>query len=389
MGNFNFFQPTRIHFGVGAIDQLGLIVSKYGKSCLLVTTSDNEEVMHPLYNRVKSLLINHSIKVVHFDEVVPNPTIDCIEKGIKTVKADNISMVLAVGGGSSLDTAKAVALFYGAGPLDWPQVFATYTDPFVEYKPLSAPVLPVIAVPTTAGTGSELTQAMVISNPAHEEKMCIFHDQAFPKEAVLDPALTKTVPVHLTAITGFDAFSHAFESYMREMASPYTQLLGLKAMEIIIQTLPELLIHPGDMEMREKMAQAAMFAGISLANAAASIPHPLSEIIGGITPQLAHGQCLASIYPRYVAFETKNQPDKCAEIASLFESSLARVNTREAAGKLPELLTDFLGKIGLNKSLSELGVTGAELERIKEHFLLDLLPFAPRDVLVAMITESY
>lgn len=389
MEKFNFYQPTRIHFGAGELDGLGMIVSKYGRNCLLVTTSNDEKVLRPLYDRVKTLLSDQGVTVYHFDEVVPNPTIDCIEKAIKIVNHYNISVVLAVGGGSSIDTAKSVALFYGAGQVDWHQVFSTYTNPFSEYEPLSDPILPVIAVPTTAGTGSELTQAMVISDPDNAEKMCIFHDKVFPKEAVIDPELMRTLPPHLTAITGFDAFSHAFESYMRETASPYTRLVGLKAMETIINILPKLLDNPEDMEMREKMAQAAMFAGISLANAAASIPHPLSEIIGGVTPRIPHGQCLATIYPKYIAFEAKSQPDKCADIACLFEPSLCNVSERQAADSLQGLLVGFLEKIGLHKTLKELGVTLNELEQMKGNFLFDVLPFASKDVLVAMITESY
>ncbi|HXL04375.1 MAG: iron-containing alcohol dehydrogenase [Firmicutes bacterium] len=389
MERFDFHQPTRIHFGAGRLEEIGTVVKKYGDSCLLVTTSMSEKVLAPLYDRIKMLLSEEGIKVYHFDEVVPNPTIGCIEKGIGIVNEHNIPVVLAVGGGSSIDTAKSIALFYKAGQVDWQRVFGEYTSPFAEYEPISDPILPVIAVPTTAGTGSELTQAMVISDPDNAQKMCIFHDKVFPRETVIDPELMRTLPPYMTAVTGFDAFSHAFESYMRESSSPYTRLVGLKAMEIIIGTLPRLLDSPNDIELREKMALAAMFAGISLGNAAASMPHPLSEIIGGVAPRIPHGQCLATIYPRYITFEAEKQPDKCADIARLFDPSLCNVNNRQAANNLGKLLVEFLEKIGLNKTLKELGVTSDEMEQITDNFLLDVLPFAPKDVLVGVLRESY
>ena len=127
------------------------------------------------------------------------------------------------------------------------------------------------------------------------DRECIFHDKAFAKEAIIDPELMRTLPPRMTAITGFDAFTHSFESYLRDCASPYTRTIGMKAMSLIIETLPKLVKDTGNMELREKMAQAAMFSGISLGNAAATLPHPISEIVGGVAPRLAHGQCLATL----------------------------------------------------------------------------------------------
>jgi len=382
MEQFRFFLPTKINFGSGKLSELGMIASRYGKRCMLVTTSNSEEVLRPLYDRVKKILEEKGLDVYHFDEVVPNPTIGSIEKAIQIVNAKSIEFIVSVGGGSSSDTAKSIALFYGAGKVNWQDIFGTYTDPFAEYEPLSDPILPIIAVPTTAGTGSELTQAMVISDPDKDEKMCIFHDKVFPTEAVIDPELMLTLPKRLTAITGFDAFSHAFESYMREVASPYTRLIGLEALRIIIKTLPKLLRDLSNLEYREEMAKAEMFAGVSLANAAASIPHPLSEIIGGIAKNIPHGQCLASIYPEYVRFEIANQPEKCAEIACLFEADSKDID-------LEGFINSFLSEIGLNTPLSKLGVTEEELEQMKQHFLLNVLPFAPKEVLASMIGNSF
>ncbi len=389
MEQFRFYQPTRIHFGAGCLNQVGSIVGKYGKKCMLVTTTNTEDVLRPLYDRVKALLSEAGIQVVHFDKVVPNPTISGIEEAIALVHQEKVEVVLAVGGGSSIDTAKSITLFNGAGKVDWPKVFSTYTDPFAEYESPSPEVLPLVAVPTTAGTGSELTQAMVISDPEHNDKECIFHDKAFAKEAIIDPELMRTLPPRMTAITGFDAFTHSFESYLRDCASPYTRTIGMKAMSLIIETLPKLVKDTGNMELREKMAQAAMFSGISLGNAAATLPHPISEIVGGVAPRLAHGQCLATLYPQYLRWQCTQAVEKCAAVARLFDPALSDKSDKEAADKLPLLMKEFLQSVGLYYSFSQLGLTEEELKLAEASPIFNFLPFAPKEVMVGILHDSY
>ena len=278
MEKFKFYNPTRIHFGAGELNNVGEIIKKYGTKCLLVTTTNKEDVLRPLYDRVKDILSSSGIETIHFDEVVPNPTVQAIEKAIAIVKSEGIQSVLAVGGGSSMDTAKSIALFYQPEKIDWVSAYEEFTSPFAAYKPISDPVLPIVTVPTTAGTGSELTQAMIISDETTEEKVCIFHDKVFPTEAIIDVELTLTMPRRLTAMTGFDAFSHAFESYMRDEANLYTKLIGREAMSRILYALPKLMDDPTNVDLRESMSVAEMFAGISLSNAAATVPATLLSI---------------------------------------------------------------------------------------------------------------
>ena len=389
MENFNFYQPTRVHFGAGRLNEVGQIVKKYGTKCMLVTTTNTEDVLRPLYDRVKAILKDAGVEVVHFDKVVPNPTITGIGEAIDLVHRENVQVVLAVGGGSSIDTAKSICLFHGAGDVDWSHVFSTYTDPFAEYVSPSADSLPLIAVPTTAGTGSELTQAMVISDQEHNDKECIFHDKAFAKEAVIDPELMRTLPRRMTAITGFDAFTHSFESYLRDCASPYTKMIGLKSMSLIIDALPKLMEDTGNMELRENMAMAAMFSGISLGNAAACLPHPISEIVGGVAPRLAHGQCLATLYPAFLRWECRQHVEKCADVARLFDSRLCTASNEETASALPQLMVEFLKSIGLYKSFEELGLTEDELREAEACPVFNFLPFAPKDVMVGILHDSY
>lgn len=389
MEQFTFYNPTKIHFGAGKLNNIASIVKKYGTKCLLVTTSNKEDVLRPLYDRVKSILALEGIETIHFDEVVPNPTVQGIEKAIQLVKSEGIQVIVGLGGGSSLDTSKAIALFHQPDKIDWDHAYENFTSPFAEYEIISDPVLPLITIPTTAGTGSELTQAMIISDETTEEKVCIFHNQVFPKEALIDVELTVTMPKRLTAMTGFDAFCHAFESYMRSEASIYTKTIGKQAITNILYALPRLMEDPRNIKLREMMSEAEMFAGISLSNAAATVPHPLSEVIGGIAPRIPHGQALASLYPGFIRFQISKTPKKCAEIARIFDGELNEVADLEAASKLPQLLEDFLISLDLNKSLTELGTTEEEREKMSQHFLLGVLPFGTKEELTSILKAAF
>ena len=152
MENFTFYNPTKIHFGSGKLDILGQIVKKYGNTCMLVTTTKKEKVLLPLYEKAHAILQNSGVNVYHFDEAVPNPTVQSIEKAISIVKKKRITVIIGLGGGSSIDTAKSIALFYQPDKIDWNQVYSMYTSPFEEYKALSNPILPLISIPTTSGT---------------------------------------------------------------------------------------------------------------------------------------------------------------------------------------------------------------------------------------------
>jgi alcohol dehydrogenase class IV len=137
------------------------------------------------------------------------------------------------------------------------------------------------------------------------------------------------------------------------------------------------------------MSVAEMFAGISLSNAAATVPHPLSEVIGGIAPRIPHGQALASLYPSFLRFQITKTPKKCAEIACLFDATLAIRDEATAASHLPKLVEEFLEKLGLNKSLTELGVTDDEKDKMASHFLLGVLPFGTKEELTNILKGAF
>lgn len=375
---FDYCQPTRIHFGEGRLSEIASICERYGKTCFMVTTPDGP--LQPLYERVKDYLTEGGIKVVHFDQVSPNPSAEMVEAGFEMLKAAQADFVLGVGGGSSIDTAKALAFTNGQEKIDWEGLFQTYSSPYVNYESYSDTVLPLITVPTTSGTGSQVTQAAVITKG--KEKITFYHPQLFSRECILDPELMLTLPARITASTGFDAFTHAFESYINPRAAHFSEIDSIEAMKLVINNLPKVLADPKDITLRSNMSMADTLAGRALANSGAQAPHPLSEIIGGIT-HLPHGEALAVVFPSFIKHSTEKNQEKFLTVAKLFDP-----NAKEAE-ELYGLLTAFLKEIHLLITMKDLNVSREDFEEVLKSPILDFLPFGSREELETILRESY
>ena len=294
---FNFYNPTKLNFGAGKLETVGEEVKKYGSSCLLVTTPNSEDVLRPLYDRVKAILDKAGVRWVHFDEVVPNPDVKGIAKAIQIVKDEKLEVILGVGGGSSLDTAKSIALFWESDSIDWSEMFQTYSSPFEDYDLPGSSVLPVIAVPTTAGTGSETTVAAVITDSKTHHKASMNDTSLMPKFAVLDPQLTTGLPPHVTSTTGMDALCHAVESYTNNTYnSKLEKKLCEDAVRLIYHNLYEAYCDGDNIEARQNMQKAAFYAGRAFTRGCVGYVHALGHTLGGLygTP---HGLAMSVILP--------------------------------------------------------------------------------------------
>lgn len=372
---FNYYQPTRIHFGLNRTDEIGDISLKYGRQCLLVTTDDYP--LQALHIRVLNRLLAAGINVSHFDQVKPNPTMEIVEAGIKMARDNHVDMIVAVGGGSSIDTAKAIAFTAKLEEFSWDELFEKYSSHDVDY-PSTGKTLPLISIPTTSGTGSHVTQAAVIS--VGTEKLTFFHPDLFSKEAIIDPALMTSLPIRMTAATAFDTFTHAFESYVNGRGSYYSKIDSVEAMKLVIEYLPQALSEPSSVVYREKLALADTLGGRALANGGADTPHPLSEIIGGIS-NVTHGAALAVVYPAYIKHSMNKHKIAFDEVAKLFDKD-------KRANDLEDLITEFLKDIGLYSTLSNLGVDEEQFQAIINHPALNFLPFGNKDYFVDILNDS-
>ena len=378
--SFNFFTPTQLIFGSGRLEELKEVAPKYGSKCLLVCRP-LEGSLKLTYQRVENLLNSVNVEVIFFDEIIPNPTIEGIEKGVITAVKNQVDFVLGVGGGSVMDSAKLIALLHNPeGVINWGKALISYDHPF-NYVASKQHTLPFIAVSTTSGTGSQCTQAAVISDNQKKEKITLFHLDLFPKVAIIDPELMTSVPKGVTAATGFDAFTHAFESYLGGRTSPLTKQMSFQAIELVIENLPKAIKEPNNIEYRTQLAWADTLAGMCLSNGGADLPHPLGEIIGGICPRIAHGETLAMVYPSFLEYKKNIAPDKFKEIAVFLG---LKKNPSELSSKIIELLniTD------LSNACKRAELTQEEKNEILTHPLLTKLEPKNSDKIVSIMKKS-
>lgn len=388
MKSFNYFQPTEIRFGLGRLSEAGEAVARYGTRCLLVTVpTENSPVFAQLSDRVKGYLAHSGVKVQHFDGVVPNPTTHCISTGAEMAKEFGADVILGIGGGSSMDTAKAIAVEATHPGTAWDYRWCSETQPTEE-------TLPIITVTTTSGTGSQFTQVAVLTNPEEKDKSAIYNSNVYARVGIVDPELMVTVPQHVTASTGWDVFCHSFESYLHVNASPYTDLMALEAIRLVARYLPTVVEDGSNLEAREAMAWADCLAGLCIANAGVTLPHGIGMTIGGYCPHVMHGEALAVTYPEFTRYTYPYAVDKFAAMGRIFDPELAGEPDEIAAARSCETLDALLKKIGMWLSLEGLGISHEEVVVIADHS--QVLPdyennprVATRDEIYEILMNSY
>jgi alcohol dehydrogenase class IV len=343
------------------------------------------DFIRPIYARAEVILHESGIEFVTYYNVEPNPSTTTVLKAKEMAEAHKTDVIIAIGGGSSIDTGKMVSSLYGNPNVDFTNLFQTNDYPFGVYAPIGPSPRPLIALSTTSGTGSQCTQAAVITDSITHQKLTVFHQDHFPKEVIVDPTLMMSLPPSLTSATAFDAFTHAFESYLNARLAPHALLTCELAITTILTTLPKVL-HENKLEYRESLAYADTLAGQCLANGGAHLPHPMSEIIGSTLTRLNHGQSLALVYPEFInAFHT-SQPAKFAFVARVLEPNLKSVSNEEAARLCSPLLSQYLESVGLKINLRTMGLTETSKREILSCPIWQHLPMAPSEKIISLVT---
>jgi alcohol dehydrogenase class IV len=386
MRDFEYFQPTEIRYGCGSIREVGEIVARFGERCLLVTGPESGK-RAPLYAKVKKSLEEAGVEVQQFGGVIPNPTTDHITAGAQMAAEHQADVVLGLGGGSSMDAAKAIAVEATHEGISWDYLFYRDTQP-------TERTLPVIAATTTSGTGSHVTQVAVVTHTATRDKSAIYHPILFPKVAIVDPELMVTVPEHVTASTGFDAFCHSFESTLHTNASPYVELMAWEAIHLVLTHLPDALEDGSNLAARSALAWADTLAGLSIANAGVTLPHGIGMAIGGMYPHVMHGETLALNYPAFTRFTWESAVEQFARLGILLDESLGGARDEEAAKQSCEELDAFLKGIGMWMGLEEKGIPEEELPLLaKQSMVLPDYQNNPRvateEEILELLRQSY
>lgn len=376
MQEFRHLAPTAIEFGVGKLDQLGELTAPYGSQAMLVTVPW-EEPLTKRFERAQGSLEAAGLSVLVYAEAQPNPTVDLVDRGAELAQSEGIEVVVGMGGGSSIDVAKGIAVAATHPGSVWDYMY------FQETQPTFA-TLPIVAVTTSSGTGSHATRYAVITKSDEECKSALAHDRVFPQVSVVDPQLMLSLPPATTAFTSFDAFTHAFESYTNPGATPISELLALESLRLIAENAQRVVDDGADLEARSRMAWADTLAGICISNAGTTLPHAMGQPISGHFPHAAHGQSLAVVYPTFLEFTCEAAADKFTRVGQLFEASVSDCH------QAVETMLDWMGFLGVRITLSALDIKEEDLGPLLRHCMeFPDVEAAPRVPTEAEVLEMY
>ena len=356
---FEFSLPTKLVFGMGILENLGETVKPFGKRKAILVT-DEILVKTGLVEKVKSGFKATSIKIAAtFDQVPPNSTIDAVEKCAALATKKGCDMFIAVGGGSVIDTAKVANLLAvkGGSLQDHMGAYLLGSD---------ETLLPAIVIPTTAGTGSEVTKVAVIADPENDVKLPFAEAQFLPHLAILDPTMTVSMPGKLTAMTGMDALTHAIEAYVDKEWSPASDALALHAITLISGNILQACAKPEDLQARGAMQVGSFLAGVAFSHSMVGMVHGIAHALGGVY-HIPHGLANALILPEVMAHNLEARIDRYADIALAMGISFPQVVGQSRSLLRSSRLDVFskLANLSAVDSLKELVSTSSHQARHK------------------------
>ena len=345
---FKYFLPVNIEFGSGKVAKAGELTKPYGKKALIVTGKKKKK-KSGLYDKVKDSLKAEGIDSVLFDKVAQNPLTTTAAEGAAFAKDNGCDVVVAIGGGSIMDCAKAIA-FLAVNDGD--------VSDYIFGKKASDTALPIILIPTTCGTGSEGNGIAVLTNPDNGDKKSLRCNAIVAKVSIVDPECMMTMPKHVLASVGFDALCHNMESYTSKIAQPFTDALSLYAVDLIAHNLVDVYKGTGSKDSWEKITLASTIGGMVINTTGVTLAHGMEHPASGLK-DVVHGKGLAALTPTIIEDSYQGAPEKFAKLAKLFGGEKAE----DLAGKVRELLED----IELTCTLSDLGIEEKDIPWMAEN----------------------
>jgi len=342
--NFEFQIKTKIKFGKNKIEELNDSLKSFETKRIMLVV-DQGIIEAGLIEKIEKILKESDFDYFIFDQVKPDPTIAIVNSGVRFLINNNIDALVAVGGGSPIDTAKAIRASFSKTELS---------------EKITADKLPLITIPTTSGSGSEVTKAIVIKDENTKKKFAVANENLAPDISIVDPVMTKTLPPYLTAVGGMDALSHCIESYTSHDAVLPFEMIATKGIEMVKNYLRPAVGNGNNMEARAGMSLASLFGGISLSNCGLGLVHAISHPLGGQF-NIPHGLANSMILPYVMEFNIIANPAKYANIARLFGVNIDNMTEMEAAYKAVKEVEKIKKDIGLDYSLDDFGVDKFEL----------------------------
>lgn len=381
--NFDYFLPTRISFGIGTVERIGKLSKTLGKKALIVTGKHSTKKTG-LLDRVVKLLDNAGIKTVVFDEIVPNPISSTVDKGAGVANDAGCDFVVGLGGGSSIDSSKMIAVVAKDGGKCW-----EYTGPGGGRSPKTA--LPIVAVPTTHGTGTEADPFAVVTNSETHEKVGVGFNQIFPAVSIVDPEVMVSLPPRQTASTGMDAFYHSIESYLNVNHQPTSDLLALEAISLIKHYLPIAYRNGEDIEARTALAWASTAAGMCETLSGCIANHSLEHPVSGHY-NVTHGVGLCAIGPSFFKYIRTHVKERLARVAKVMGAPESMINTDELSQTAIVLLNRLQKSVDLDVSLEKLGVERSMLKTLASEAMRtmgDLVKVTPGNLKTEDLEKIY
>jgi len=307
-----------------------------------------------IVERLIKFLKEENINYTIYDEVVANPPIQVVEKGAKLARETNTDLIITIGGGSSIDVGKGInVLLTNGGDI----------KDYIGVEKVSQPTLPLIAIPTTCGTGSEVTWSTVITDPEEQFKFAILSSQNIPEIAIIDPTIMVSLPPELIASTGMDALTHAIEAYVSVKAQPFSDALAIYAINLISSNLRKAVLYQDNLEYVGKMAIASTMAGAAFTNGFLGLVHAMSHTLGGVF-DIPHGIANAILLPYVMKFNMIAAPQKFAKIAEAMGENIKGLNVLEAAEKALNAVVKLSTDIGIPNNLRDVGMDPNMIEKL-------------------------
>jgi lactaldehyde reductase len=370
------------YFGQGSINVIGEEAKNRQFNKAFVVT-DKDLLKFNVAQKVTKVLEASKISYVIYDNVKPNPTIENVLTGVKKYKDSEADFILAIGGGSSIDTAKGIGII--ANNPDFSDVKSLEGSAVTKNNSV-----PIIAVPTTAGTASEVTIDYVITDETAVKKMVCVDSKVIPVLAVIDPDMMSSMPKGLTAATGMDALTHAIEGYITKEAWCMSDMFALKAIELIAKNLPKAVANGNDAEARDGMATAQYIAGMCFSNVGLGIVHSMAHQLGAVynTP---HGVANALLLPYVMEYNAPATGEKYREVArQIGVVSVDSMTEEEYKKAAVNAVVNLSGSIGIPQKLIEIGAKEEDLEKLAKMAFADVCTSGnPRNTSVEDILEIY
>ncbi len=355
VSTFTITQPTQIHFGRGIINSLAAVVSDLGGSKPLVVM-DPGLIKAGLDVSITAPLTKAGVDFVLYDKVDPEPGLKLADQGAEVAKANNCDSIIGAGGGSAMDVAKAIAILLTNG--------GKAVD-YIGLGKITKPGVPKIMVPTSAGTGAEVTFTAVFINEETGSKAGMNGDPLYPEAAVLDPALTISLPPQVTAATGIDAMTHALEAYTSVQAHKISEMYSLEAIDLISNNIRDAYADGRNMEARSNMLLASLLGGKALAIAGVGLVHAMAYPLGGMFG-ISHGLANAVLLPYVTEYNLIGNLKKHALLAELFGVDTEKMSLRDAAGELVEELHLLNSDLNIPATLRELNIPADKIPEMAE-----------------------